>query len=219
MLAALHAALGDFSRGVQDLLPILVQPEKLKLFPFYVYPVWIWGFLRGAKTLAADDPAFFTRGADTIQSMLTMILYFGQPSVYAQALKASKVTPDNGTDSELSKFAAEMNAVAPPDTRIYLASLRYQIVVGQATLFAYIAILALTLLICLAVIVYSLLIPEAAKVPSTTPFPTWNTAANCEVGNIAVIQQQQNNGNKGQIKPLKGKAMTQAAAKMRVKLS
>jgi hypothetical protein len=219
MLLALERGLGNFSDGIQDLITMQTQPDRLKLLPFYAYPIFIWGFLEGAKTLAIDDPAFSTRGADTVQSLMGMIMYFGQPSVYAQALKSAGVTTSNtsnGTDA-LSSFAADMETLAPPDVPIYLANLRYQVVVGQDTLTAYMAISGFTLLVCLCIIVYSMLTPAAAKVPRTTAFPAWNKEVNCVVKNERGESQSGSNAE-GVVRSLTEREMIESARKMTVKL-
>ncbi|KAF2432163.1 hypothetical protein EJ08DRAFT_136752 [Tothia fuscella] len=77
MLTALHDALGDFSEmSMSSLLAILMDPAQMKIFPFYVYPTYIWGHLNSAATLASQDPAQVYRGAETLQSLLATILYF-----------------------------------------------------------------------------------------------------------------------------------------------
>ena len=155
ILSTLQTAIGVDNGGLSDVLALITDPNKLKLFPFYIYPVWIWGFLSGANKLASDDPAFVTRGADTIQSLLAMILYYAQPSIYAQALRASNVTATNTNDSALAALAAEMDVLAPPSTPIYLGSLRYQIRVGRHSLYVYVSLNAAALLTCLAVFAFS----------------------------------------------------------------
>lgn len=78
MIVALQDALGDFSQmtDITGLLRILLNPEEIKLFPFYVYPTYVWGHLNSAATLASQDPAQVYRGAETLQSLLATILYF-----------------------------------------------------------------------------------------------------------------------------------------------
>jgi hypothetical protein len=77
MLTALRDALGDFTgMTMTSLMAILVNPDEMKLFPFYVYPAYVWGHLNSAATLASQDPAQVYRGAETLQSLLAIILYF-----------------------------------------------------------------------------------------------------------------------------------------------
>jgi hypothetical protein len=77
MLTALRDALGDFTNmTMTSLMAILVNPDQMKLFPFYVYPAYVWGHLNSAATLASQDPAQVYRGAETLQSLLATILYF-----------------------------------------------------------------------------------------------------------------------------------------------
>ncbi len=183
IITALHSAFGNFSDGLESLLPILSQPEKLILFPLYAYPVYIWGFLEGAKNLASSDPEFAARGHDTLASILAMVMYFGQPSVYAQALMTMNLTKGDSTTnaSVIQALSSDLAATAPPDVPIHIANLKFQIVVGKGTLMGYVALSSLTLLICFFLLVYSMITPGAARVPRTTSFPLWNIVVNCNI--------------------------------------
>jgi hypothetical protein len=203
MLTAMQQALGNFTGGLDGLLAVVSDPAQLKLIPFYAYPLYIWGFLHGATTLESEDPDVYTRGAQTLQSMLGMIMYFGQPTVYAQAMRTANVTaPAAGFDAgvgeggsnntstnstadvsatQLAQFAAEIEALAPPDVEIYLAALRYQISIGRGTLAAYLSICAAVICLCVGIVAYSVFAPAGAAVPETTAFPAWNMRANCDV--------------------------------------
>src|SRR5262249_14202800 len=111
MLSAIQIAIGVDKGGLSDVLTLIADPNKLELLPFYVYPVWVWGYLNGASTLASEDASFVSRGTQTVQSFLGMILYFAQPSIYAQALRISNITATNANDSALAAFAAEMDVL------------------------------------------------------------------------------------------------------------
>jgi hypothetical protein len=77
MLVALQDALGDFKDvDFQGLLAALMNPDKIKIFPLYVYPAYIWSHLESSNNLASQDPAQVYRGAETLQSLLAIILYF-----------------------------------------------------------------------------------------------------------------------------------------------
>ncbi|KAH8886667.1 hypothetical protein GQ53DRAFT_827974 [Thozetella sp. PMI_491] len=182
MIDGLHAAFGNFTDGLESLIPMLSQPEKLLLFPLYAYPVYIWGFLQGAKSLASSDPEFVARGHDTLASILSLIMYFGQPSVYAQAMMTTSLTQQSSAAnaSEIQALSAELAITTPPDVPIYTADLQYRIVVGRATLIVYVVLSGLTLSICLFLLMHTAMMPGTSRVPSTTSYPTWNTAVHCE---------------------------------------
>ena len=112
-----------------------------------------------------------------------MILYYAQPSIYAQALRASNVTATNTNDSALAALAAEMDVLAPPSTPIYLGSLRYQIRVGRHPLYAYVSLNAAALLTCLAVFAFSVLVAQAKGLPKRRVI--WYAARNAILPSVS----------------------------------
>jgi len=175
ILTALHSAFGDFSGGLESLIPILTQPDKLMLLPMDAYPLYIWGFLEGSKTLAPNDPEFVSRGHDTLASLLAMIMYFGQPSVYAQALMSMKLTQGYSITnaSVVQALSAELAVSTPPDVPIYMANLHYRIAISQSMLVTYMALSGFTLVVCLY-LVCSVSVPRGSRLPHLTPYSALN---------------------------------------------
>lgn len=108
-----------------------------------------------------------------------------------------------------------MSLAAPPETPVYLAELRYQVVVGKATLIAYITLCAFALVVCIAILFTSIFVSGAKNIPPTTSFPMWDAYANCEIDDAAFAAQQQHFGVP---KVLTGKEMIRSVSKMRIKL-
>jgi hypothetical protein len=87
--------------------------------------------------------------------------------------------------------------------------------VGKATLTAYIAICAFTLIICISILFASVFVSHAKKIPATTSFPMWDAYANCEIDDAGLMAKPQHYGLP---KRLAGKDMINTISKMRIKL-
>jgi hypothetical protein len=90
------------------------------------------------------------------------------------------------------------------------------VVVGKATLFAYIALCSFAILVCATILIISVCISEAKRIPETTAFPMWDTYAHCEIDDAGLAAQQQHFGAP---KTLTGREMIRAMSKMSIKLS
>lgn len=213
MLQAYRDAFGDFE-DLPDVLKVLADPEGTEVFPMYTYPAVVWWCLKGVSSLGAQNPAMVTRAADTLYCLLAMVLYYCQPGLYARALMKPALNR-TALDPDIQKFAADLLAIAPPDTQVYLSGLRYQIVVGRARLVAYVVLCGVTLGLCLCVLVFGSYAPVASHVPETSPFPSWDSLVNCEVkhGSGAAVDHRAYSASS-----LKGETLVRAAADMRIRL-
>jgi hypothetical protein len=118
------------------------------------------------------------------------LMYFAQPGLYAQGLKISNLASANGTDPDVVKFAHDLETIAPPDTPVFLADLRYQLVVGRGSLVAYLTLTALTLAVCLGLIAYNAGAPGSRRVPKhTTSCPTYDIHQHCTIGDDTELQK------------------------------
>ena len=229
MLLALRYAIPVFDgSGIQILTQLITDPQKMKLFTLYAYPAWIWSWLNSAASLSETDPAMATRGAETLQSLLAVILHFCQPSVYARALhKTFGDHPDklavsgnstwaNSTEGRLVQFAADMLAIAPADTAVYPAFLQYQIVVGHPTLVAYMVLSVLVLAVCVFVLILGSVGKKTERYPKTSGFPVWDTYAFCSVSGEEVVTRER---RQGEVKNTGGNNMIEAVSNMRVRLN
>lgn len=213
LLQGYRDAFGDFN-GIQDFLKLLANPDGTKLFPLYVYPAFVWACLKGVTSLGSQNPAVVTRAADALQCLFAIMLYYCQPSLYARAVMEPARNGTAATET-FKKFAADMVAIAPPDTEVFLSGLRYQIVVGRATLLAYVLLSGVTLILCLGVLVFGSCSSIAVKMPDTGPFPTWDSIMNCEVEYRSGAALDH-----GHYSPraLKGKRLVRAATDMKIRL-
>ena len=215
MLQAYRWAYGNFS-GVSDLYGLLTDPDETNLFPLRTFPALVWGCLRGVSTLGSTNPAIVSKAADTLQCLLAIMLYYCQPTLFARKWTRA---PDSAFDRpELRKFAADLAAQAPPDTHITLAGSKYQIIVGQATLVAYVALCGVALALCLIVLCIGSLDKTAGRIPDTTPFPSWDNDVHCEMRKV-VNGDEVEAGRKGDLGKLKGNQMIRQVDGMRVRLA
>jgi hypothetical protein len=175
MLQGYRDAFGDFE-NLTDLARLFRDPDETNLFPLYAYPAFVAACLKGVDSLGAQNPALVTRAADALQCLLAIMLYYCQPSLFARAVSRSSAA--DGV--ELAKFKSDLLAIAPADTKVSLAGLRYQIVVGRATLVAYVVLCAISLLLCLIVLMYGSFSRLGWRVPPTSPFPFLDSAVRCE---------------------------------------
>lgn len=181
----------------------------------YTYPAVVWWCLKGVSRLGSQNPALVTRAADTLYSLLAMVLYYCQPSLYARAV-AKSAENSTAADESFNQFATDILALAPPDTQVSLAEIRYQIMVGKATLVTYVLLSSLALLGCLAVLALGSCTPAASRVPETSSFPVWNSMLRCKVeyGSGASLDHESTKS----LRSLKGDDLVREAARMKVKL-
>lgn len=210
MLQGYRDALGNFS-GLQEVLAVLAKSDGTNLFALYAFPAFVWGCLKGVSSLGSQNPAVVTRAADVLQCFLAIMLYYCQPSLFARALSKSAGNRTAG-DEGLKKFASDMLAIAPPDTPVFLAGLRYQIMVGQATVIAYVVLCGVALLLCLGILLLGSYAPIAGKIPDTSPFPTWDWHAHCE------LEAEARHLHPESLRNLKGNELVRIAADMKVRL-
>lgn len=214
MLQAYRWAYGNFS-GVSDLLSLLTNPEETSLFTLRSFPALVWGCLKGISSLGSENPAVNTKAADTLQCLLAIMLYYCQPSLFAR--KFSRL-PSPPTDPLLFQFSEMLKIMAPPDTPVSLAGSKFQIIVGQGTLVAYVILCGVALVLCLAVLCIGSLKSVAGKIPDTTPFPSWDNDVHCEMKRV-VNGDEVEAARGAELGRLKGGEMVRAAAEMRIKLA
>ena len=178
MLQGYRDAFGNFSNP-EDIMQVITDPEKTSLFPLIAYPAFVAACLKGVDSLGAQNPALVTRAADALQCLLAIMLYYCQPSLFARAVSRSPA-PNSVGDPAIAQFALDLVAIAPANTKVSVAGLHYQIVVGKATLIAYVAISGSALLLCLGVLLYGSVSSLGRRVPQTTPFPFLDSAVRCE---------------------------------------
>jgi hypothetical protein len=161
-----------------DLQQLLLTPTNIALFPLYAYPAFVAANLRGVDDLGAQNPAFVTRGADTLHCLLAIMLYYCQPNLFARVVlrNQSSITSHS---KKFQEFATYLNATAPADTNVTVARIRYQIIVDRDSLIAYEVCCGFSLLLCLAVLPFACFLRLGKKVPKTSSFPFFDTAAQC----------------------------------------
>jgi len=110
------------------------------------------------------------------------MLYYCQPNLFARVVlrNESSITSHS---NEFQEFAKYPNATAPADTNVTVARIRYQIIVDRDSLIAYAACCGLSLLLCLAVLPFACFLQLGKKVPKTSFFPFFDTAALCSPKN------------------------------------
>jgi hypothetical protein len=178
MLQGYRDAFGLFKVN-EELVLQLTNPNSTNLFPLFAYPAFVAACLKGVDSLGAQNPALVTRAADALQCLLAIMLYYCQPSLFARAVSRSSAH-DQNMDPAIAQFEKDLLAIAPPDTQVSVAGLHYQIVVGRATLIAYVAISGTALLLSLGVLLYGSISSLGRRVPKTTPFPFLDSAIRCE---------------------------------------
>lgn len=213
MLHGYQVAMGNF-RGLQEVLAVLSDPNRGKLFPLYVFPAFMWGCLKGVSSLGSQNPAVLTRAADALHCLLAIMLYYCQPSLFARALSKSTGNRTAG-DETVQKFASDMLAIAPPDTPVSLAALKYQVIVGQAQLIAYVVLCSVALLLCLGLLIIGSYAPIAGRVPETSAFPTWDWHVHCKLESADVEAPHPHSES---LRDLNGNDLVRMAAKMKVRL-
>ena len=214
MLTAYRWAYGNFS-GVQDLLSLLTNPEETSLFTLRSFPALVWGCLKGISSLGSQNPAVNTKAADTLQCLLAIMLYYCQPSLFARKFLRLQTPPEN---PKLRGFYEMLKVMAPADTRVSLAGSKFQIIVGQGTLVAYVILCGVALVLCLVVLSVGSLKCVADRIPDTTPFPSWDNDVHCEMKRV-VNGDEVEAARGAELGRLKGGEMVKAAAGMRVRLA
>ena len=180
MLQGYRDAFDNFST-LQDLLALSAKADKTKLFPLYAYPAYVWGCLKGVSALGSHDPAVATRAADVLQCLLAIMLYYCQPTLFARALSVPIRNSTMEADEGLKTFTSDLLAAVPPDTQVMLAGLRYRILVGIATLIAYVVLCGTALVLCLIVLLLGSHSRFAGRVPKIDHFPIWDVLIHCEL--------------------------------------
>lgn len=218
MLAGYRAAYGKFD-DMASILNTFRDMESTSMFTLYVYPAIVGAHLKSTLELSEQDPAIATRAQDTIQCLLAIMLYYCQPSLFSSTLSSHLNQSSSGPDSQTTKqdaertsaFAGELQARAPADTKVRQAVRRYQLVVGKATLLAYMALCGSALLACLATLAWAewWIRKEKIKVPPIGPFPAWDAWAVCEI---------QRGVNDGDVKIVTGSGIVRVAEKMTITL-
>jgi uncharacterized integral membrane protein len=189
MLAGYRAAYGRFD-DLSTILPSFLDTESTSMFTLYVYPAVVAAHLTSTLRLSEQDPAVAPRAQDTIQCLLAIMLYYCQPSLFSSTLSAHLDPPSSNPSSHtredakrIKAFAGDLQARAPPDTKVRQAVPRYQLVVGKATLLAYIVLCGSALLSCLVALAWVewRIQKEKLRVPRIGPFPAWDEWAMCDI--------------------------------------
>lgn len=188
------------------------------MFTLYVYPAIVGAHLKSTLRLSEQDPAIATRAQDTIQCLLAIMLYYCQPSLFSSTLSVY-LTESSSSNSQvnteelkkLQEFAQEFQVRAPPDTNVRQAVRRYQLVVGKATLLAYIVLSGSALLVCLGTLCWAeyWTRKERIHVPRIGPFPAWDEWVMCEI-------QRANEDE--DVLMMSGNGIVQAAERMKIVL-
>jgi hypothetical protein len=180
MLQGFRAAWGNFT-DMTSIVKLVTDPEESKLFTLRVYPAMVWSNLKGIDALR-DDPTVATRAADTLQCLLAIMLYFCQPAVFSRILAPYANNATLGDSMPLRReFADYLLSISPPDTIVTVADLRYQLVVGSATVIAYIALCGTALVICAIALGWSACTTRNRPLPWISSFPSFDQAAKCKI--------------------------------------
>jgi hypothetical protein len=217
MLAGYRSAYSRFD-DLQAILATFSELESTSMFTLYVYPAIVGAHLKSTLRLSEQDPAIATRAQDTIQCLLAIMLYYCQPSLFSSTLSMylSESSSSNSQVSteernKLRAFAQEFLVRVPPDTKVRQAVRRYQLVVGKATLLAYIVLCGSALLACLIALCWAewWTRKEKIHIPRIGPFPAWDEWVMCEI----------QRGNADDDTPAgSGNSIVKAAEKMKITL-
>lgn len=217
MLTGYRAAYGKFD-DYTTILASFMEMKTTSMFTLYVYPAVVAAHLKSTLKLSEQDPAVAPRAQDAIQCLLAIMLYYCQPSLFSSTLSAhsnsSSSNPDLQTrenEEGLKEFTKELRARVPPDTTVRQAVPRYQLVVGQDTLVAYVVLCGSALISCLVALVWAewRCQKENLKVPRIGPFPAWDEWAMCDI---------QRGGNDESVQVLNRRGVVKVAEKMTINL-
>jgi hypothetical protein len=225
MLAGYRSAFSTFD-SVNAILKAFSDPNTSNMFSLYVYPSMVWANLKSIASLSPQNPAIATRAQDTLQCMLGIMLYYSQPSLFSSTLSIylNDRPPNMETQAgskdvdKLKELAQEVRNIAPPDTNVRQAVRRFQLVVGRATLIAYIALCGTALLSCLLGLGWAEWWARRKNVfvPIIGSFPAWDEWIKCEIqgrtdGGVASNEEW----NRARVK---GKGVVRLAERMRILL-
>lgn len=217
MLAGYRAAYGKFD-NLTTILTSFLDLKSTSMFTLYVYPAVVAAHLKSTLRLSEQDPAIATRAQDTIQCLLAIMLYYSQPSLFSSTLSAHSNSSSSNLEEQsredevrLKAFREELRTRAPPDTKVWQAVPRYQLVVGKATLLAYVVLCGSALLSCLVTLAWAewCCQKEKLKVPRIGPFPAWDEWAMCKI---------QRGANDESVQMPTRSGIAQAAEKMMINL-
>jgi len=165
--------------------------ESASMFTLYVYPAIVGAHLTSTLRLSQQDSTIAARAQDTIQCLLAIMLYYCQPSLFSSTLSPhlnqSSPTPElwttRGDKESILAFAEELRARAPPDTKVWQAVRRYQLVVSKATLIGYIVLCGLTLSVCVTTLAWAeyWIRKNRIMVPSIGSLPAWDEWTMCRI--------------------------------------
>jgi len=173
MLQAYRDAFGSFTSAL-EVMALWTAPSQADMFPIYAYPAIVAANLKGVNKLGQHNPAVQNRAAASLQCILAIMIYYAQPSLFARYLSTVKYE-----DESLQTFKKDILSISPPGTKSTVAVPRYQIVVGQSTLIAYLVLSAVPLLACTAIVLFVTLSSTGREIPSLTPFPPLDVAVRC----------------------------------------
>ena len=157
------------------------------------------------------------------------MLYFCQPSFFARALTGLLRTIDKPVPVELAdshhrakveRFAADVLAAAPADTRVFLARLRYRIHVGSTTYITYMVLCGAALIACIVALLLGSLPGFAGRVPDTSAFAAWDVEAHYDVNRHQLDRADKSAGcmppKPTSSQQLKGKMLIRTVAGMKL---
>lgn len=139
----------------------------------------VWGFLFSASLLSARSPAYNAEVITGLHALLAMPLYFFQLGVLSGLRSVSTETSEILPPAVPLAFDAQR-----PNATISLAVMRYELVVGRATLIAYAALSGITLFLCFGALAISSVSKVGHAIPETTSFPTLDFCTNCDVRDL-----------------------------------
>ena len=140
-------------------------------------PYYLWWYFHGISALPRDDAGANARAVAGLQSLLALTIYHCQAKDFAELKRGLGF--DNS--SVIGRAILSVFPTAEPDTPIFPAVLRYNIVVGRGSLIAYIVMSGVTWLLCLVALLIGSASAATRKVKDATNFPTLDFCMKCEV--------------------------------------
>ncbi|OQV00399.1 hypothetical protein CLAIMM_05896 [Cladophialophora immunda] len=143
----------------------------------FMFPAMIASMLNAITAVSSQSPALQTRAVNALQALLAIPIYFCQPGyVERQALSAlpSNVLLTN-YDKIILPDGLERNSP------VYFTVSRNQIVVGLASIIAYVVLGGLALILCFIALGGATFTERSRHVPDTTAFPLLDFCRHCVV--------------------------------------